>query len=66
LVSLTSLSDKLELINPLNLMKKGYAILRKDGHIIHSIEQLSLNDTIAISLVDGQAQANINNLKKDV
>jgi len=66
LVTLTSLSDKLELINPLNLMKKGYAILRKDGHIINSVQQLSLNDTIAISLMDGQAQANINNLKKDV
>jgi len=66
LVTLSSLSDKLELINPLNLMKKGYAILRKDGHIINSVQQLSLNDTIAISLMDGQAQANINNLKKDV
>ncbi len=64
--TLSIYQDKLELINPLNLMKKGYAILRKDGHIVKSIDQLSLQDTIAVSLADGQAQAVINNLKKDV
>ena len=64
--TLSTYQDKLELVNPLALMKKGYAILRKDGHIVKSINQLSLQDTIAVSLADGQAQAVINNLKKDV
>jgi exodeoxyribonuclease VII large subunit len=61
-----SLLEKLEILNPMNLMKKGYAILRKDGKIIRSVGELDLKDAIDISMADGVLNATINNIKKDV
>lgn len=53
--------DKLVLLNPLNLMKKGYAIVYKDDTVISSVKKVNNKDTISIRFVDGVIKADVKN-----
>lgn len=58
--------EKLELLNPMNSLKRGYAILKKNNKSIGSIKELSINDSINISLADGIVKANIIDIKEEL
>lgn len=58
-----SLIDKMILVNPLNIMGKGYSLIYKDNKLITSTKELNICDDIDIKLIDGQVQANIKNIK---
>ncbi|NIK12408.1 exodeoxyribonuclease VII large subunit [Alkalibacillus almallahensis] len=46
--------DKLELLNPMTTMKRGYSITyNESGNIVKSIEKVSLGEQIDINLSDG-------------
>ena len=51
--------DKLILVNPLNIMKKGYTLVYKDDKLITSSKELKKNDDIDIIFHDGKVKANI-------
>jgi len=53
------LRERLLASDPSKILKKGYAIIRKDKRIIDSITEITLGDTVEISLRDGSASANI-------
>jgi len=53
------LRERLLASDPSRILKKGYAIIRKDKRIIDSITEITLGDTLEISLRDGSASANI-------
>jgi len=57
--SLDNMIDKLILLDPLNALKRGYSILKKDDTCIDSIKLVNKDDKINISLVDGNIKANI-------
>lgn len=57
--------NKLELINPLNIMKKGYAITKKNNTIIKSVNELQTNDAITVAFKDGSVEASIFEIRKD-
>ncbi len=57
--SLDNMIDKLILLDPLNALKRGYSILKKDDTCIDSIKFVNKDDKINISLVDGNIKANI-------
>ena len=59
--SIIELDHKLDLLNPLNNLKDGYAIIKKDNKLISSINQLNSNDEIEIGLKDGIIKARIEN-----
>lgn len=48
------LISKLEALNPLGLMKKGYSIAYKDDKIISSVDDCNINDNISLNVSDGQ------------
>ncbi len=56
-VSLNGLLDKLVILNPFNLMDKGYSIVYKDNVIINSIKKLQKDDNIKIKMSDGTIDA---------
>ena len=58
------MTDKLVILNPFNIMNKGYSIVYKDEVIISSIDALKTNDVIDIRFNDGLAQATINEISK--
>lgn len=59
-----SLTEKLELVNPLSIMKKGYTIVKKQGVIQKSIETLAKNDEIEVLMADGYVTATVDSVKK--
>lgn len=51
--------DKLILVNPLNIMKKGYTLVYKDEKLIKSKNELQSNDEVNIKFNDGDVKATI-------
>jgi len=49
--------NKLNLLNPLNVLSKGYSVTSKDGKTIKSIKEVKVNDKIDIRLSNGKINA---------
>jgi len=58
--------NKLELLNPLSIMKKGYSVVKKDNILIKSIDSVDINDEVDILVNDGIINANVINKRKGV
>lgn len=58
------LTAKLEELNPLKILKRGYSITRKDKEIINSIKKLNLKDKINVHFVDGECGCEIEEINK--
>ncbi len=56
--------EKLELSNPLSIMKKGFSVVRQKDMILTSIKSLKISDTIDVILPDGEISAEIKSIKK--
>ncbi len=56
--------NKLEILNPLLTIKRGYTITRKNEKVITSIKNLKKEDQITVELTDGKIDATINNILK--
>ena len=54
-----SLADKVNALNPINLLNKGYSIAEKDGKVISSVESLSENDMITLKMSDGALECEV-------
>lgn len=51
---LTHLMDKLELMNPMNTLRRGYGMVRsKDNRVIATIQEVQAGDKIQVELQDG-------------
>lgn len=51
--------SKLEVLNPLNTLSRGYAIAKKDNMIISNIKDINKNDIITITLKDGNIESKV-------
>ena len=54
-----SLKLKLELLNPVNILKKGYSVVYKDEKIIKNKDEINVNDKISILLSNGKVGAEV-------
>ena len=54
---LLSIIDKLNLLNPLNIMSKGYSLIYQNDILIKSIKNLKNNDKLKLKLADGDITA---------
>lgn len=62
----TSTIEKLTLLNPLETMKRGYAIpYTSNGNIINSTEKVEEHDNITIKLSDGTLACNVLEVKEE-
>lgn len=52
-----SITAKLEGINPVAVLSRGYAIVEKDGQVINSKDQLAGDDEFAVEFSDGKIKA---------
>lgn len=50
---LEHIKTKLNLLNPENILEKGYSLTLVDGHIIKSIDEIKINSKITTKLSDG-------------
>lgn len=53
------LIGKLETLNPLLTLKRGYSIIRKENKIVPSIKDLKAKDIIQVELKDGKIKAEV-------
>lgn len=52
-LKLASLMDKLELVNPMSVLKRGYTLTYIDDHMVKNAEKLSIGDQVKIKFYDG-------------
>lgn len=50
---------KLEALNPVSVLQRGYAIAESGGHIINSVKEIKIDDTIKLTLNDGELKAKV-------
>ena len=51
--NLLSIISKLEVLNPLNTLKRGYAIVKKDNKVINDVKDIKKNEEINIQIKNG-------------
>ncbi|ARW13830.1 exodeoxyribonuclease VII large subunit [Lactiplantibacillus plantarum] len=56
---LTQTFQSLDLLSPLKIMTRGYAFVTADEQVVHGVKQLQPEQTVAIHMADGEAQAQI-------
>ena len=63
-IYLANLIEKLELINPMGVLKRGYSLSTQDNHVIKSIKNLDVNKDLVIKLYDGNIITNIKEVEE--
>jgi len=56
---LSHIISKLEVLNPLNTLNRGYAIIKKDNKVLSSIKNITTDDTVTLTLKDGEVTSKI-------
>ena len=51
--------NSVRLLNPENILKRGYSLTLKDGEIVKSAAQLNVNDELETRFVDGKVKSKI-------
>lgn len=54
----------LKLVNPLNILDKGYSLVKKENHIIKDSSDLKLKDNITIRFSKGEADVIVKEIRK--
>ena len=62
---LLNLIEKLELVNPLGVLKRGYSITKQDNKVITKIKDIKKTKPLIIKLQDGIVETEIKNIKED-
>ena len=57
--NLNNIISKLEVLNPLNTLKRGYSIIRKDDKVISNIDKIKKDDKINIQMNNGNIIAKV-------
>ena len=57
--------NKLELVNPLSIMKKGYSLSKVNGTIIKSVKDVNVNDEVKILVNDGVVNTKVISVRED-
>ncbi len=58
------LLEKITLLNPLNILNKGYAMVKKDDEIIKSIKSVKKNDELNIKVYEGSIISVVKEVKE--
>jgi exodeoxyribonuclease VII large subunit len=57
--------NSLKLTNPLNVLQKGYSIVKKDNIIVKDKNSLRIGDNITINLHEGIINAKVTKIKEE-
>lgn len=63
-IKFSNLINKLELLNPLSVLSKGYSVTYKDDKVIKDASKLKKNDSVTIRLYNGLFEAKVEEIKK--
>jgi len=54
---LMGVSARLEALNPLAVLQRGYAVVRRDGQFVRSVAQVASGDRLSVRVSDGEFDA---------
>ncbi|UZE46175.1 exodeoxyribonuclease VII large subunit [Selenomonas sputigena] len=57
-------AEKLEMLNPLHVIRRGYSVVEKDGATVRSVKELVAGDGILVRLADGSFDAVVGGLRE--
>ncbi|WP_314597455.1 exodeoxyribonuclease VII large subunit [uncultured Selenomonas sp.] len=57
-------AEKLEMLNPLHVIRRGYSVVEKDGAAVRSVKELAAGDGILVRLADGSFDAVVGGLRE--
>ena len=57
------LIEKLDVLNPLNTLKRGYSITKKDNKVVTTVKNIKPDDKLEISLNDGTIITNVKEIQ---
>ena len=57
---LSNIITKLNLLNPLNILDRGYNITYKNDHVVTSVKEINKNDNLSIKMKDGNVNVTVN------
>ena len=60
----SNIINKLSVLNPLNTLKRGYSITKLDNKVISNINGIKKNDTLTITLSDGEVTSMVESVKE--
>ena len=53
----------MEQLSPLNMQKKGWVMVLKDGKVVRTVKNLAIKDDVRLDFYDGQASAKIESIE---
>ncbi len=56
---LIRLSDGLEYLSPLALLKRGYGLTKKEGRVIKTIQEIEIGDQVEVTMQGGRYEAKV-------
>ena len=62
---LNNLIDQLRMINPLDVLKRGYSIVMKDQTTIKDVKDLKVDDLLRVKLAHGQSEVMVKKIWED-
>ena len=51
--------NKLDVLNPMNTLKRGYSIVKKEDKVISNIKDINIDDVLNINIKDGNINAKV-------
>ena len=66
LLYFNNIIDKLELLNPLKIIGRGYSITYSNDKIVKSIKDVKVNDEIKIKVTDGFINTKVVGVKEEL
>ena len=66
ITKINTIIEKLELINPLNVMKRGFSLTYKDNKLIKSVKKIKKDDTLNIKFNDGNILVNVKEINNEI
>ena len=65
-VALVASLSKLEALNPLAVVSRGYAVISDcDGVMLKSIDQIKIGDKINVKIKDGTVNATVSGVRRE-
>lgn len=65
IIKLNHIIEKLQLVNPLETLKRGYTLTYMDNSIVTDINKIKINDKLTIKFQNGLVKANVEEIKEE-
>ncbi len=63
--NLSSIQEKLRLVDPQNILKRGYSLTMLNGKIVKSVKQIKEGDLLETRLNDGSVESKVENILRN-